>query len=224
VGVNVVDGLFELLLGRLQPIDTVCFDGHIRWLETWVNGAPLVPRKPIVSLPYAFSDAHWIVTGQDLYRIEGNIGIGTATPAAKLDVSGNVRVGSLSTSGLSVTTNPGEGRVLTSDAVGNASWQAAPGTSLGQWEPRSVGVVYQATTDGFLVGHVQGEDFRYLTVYSDASNPPSTRRTRVGFSSTTTAAYLGLFCPIRNGDYYKVSDDGTADQWSAELFWISMGN
>ncbi|MCB0575294.1 MAG: hypothetical protein KDC61_12100, partial [Saprospiraceae bacterium] len=48
----------------------------------------------------------------------GNVGIGTTTPSANLDVNGSVRFQGGS---------PGEGKVLTSDADGNASWQALPG-------------------------------------------------------------------------------------------------
>ncbi|MCB9331123.1 MAG: hypothetical protein H6574_08590 [Lewinellaceae bacterium] len=48
----------------------------------------------------------------------GNVGIGTTTPTANLDVNGSVRFQGGS---------PGEGKVLTSDADGNASWQNLPG-------------------------------------------------------------------------------------------------
>ena len=43
----------------------------------------------------------------------GNVGIGTSTPAATLDVNGQVKISGGS---------PGDGKVLTSDASGNASW------------------------------------------------------------------------------------------------------
>jgi microcystin-dependent protein len=52
--VQVVDGFFELVLGSLVPISPSCFDGTVRWLEIWVDGAPLSPRKPILSSAYAF--------------------------------------------------------------------------------------------------------------------------------------------------------------------------
>ena len=35
----------------------------------------------------------WTVSGSDAYRTAGNVGVGTATPAAKLDVDGDVKVG-----------------------------------------------------------------------------------------------------------------------------------
>ena len=52
----------------------------------------------------------------------GNIGIGTTTPTAKLEVAGQVKI----TGG-----NPGTGKVLTSDAGGTASWQEPTGGNGG---------------------------------------------------------------------------------------------
>jgi len=52
----------------------------------------------------------------------GKVGIGTATPAEKLEVAGNIR-----TIGFIMPTNAAAGYALTSDANGNASWQS-PGT------------------------------------------------------------------------------------------------
>lgn len=49
----------------------------------------------------------------------GNVGVGTATPTTKLDVSGKTR-----TSQLQVTTSPNDGYILTSDASGNATWSS----------------------------------------------------------------------------------------------------
>lgn len=49
--------------------------------------------------------------------IEGNVGIGTVAPAAKLDINGKIKI----TDG-----TQGDGKVLTSDANGVASWQPAP--------------------------------------------------------------------------------------------------
>ncbi|HRG59974.1 MAG TPA: hypothetical protein PK323_13550 [Bacteroidia bacterium] len=53
--------------------------------------------------------------GIDAYNLNsGNVGIGTSTPGAKLEVAGQVKI----TGGI-----PGNGKVLTSDATGLATWQ-----------------------------------------------------------------------------------------------------
>jgi hypothetical protein len=55
----------------------------------------------------------------------GNVGIGTATPSAKLEVNGTLKI----TDG-----TQGANKVLTSDANGLASWQAAPtASSINAW-------------------------------------------------------------------------------------------
>ena len=51
-----------------------------------------------------------------------NIGIGTDSPVEKLDVAGNIKADTLKTNGLLLPPNAGEGKVLVSDANGNASW------------------------------------------------------------------------------------------------------
>jgi hypothetical protein len=48
----------------------------------------------------------------------GRVGIGTSEPAEQLEVAGTVKA-----SGLTMTTSPTAGHVLTSDAAGGASWQ-----------------------------------------------------------------------------------------------------
>jgi hypothetical protein len=52
----------------------------------------------------------------------GNVGIGTATPGVKLDVNGTAQM-----TGFRLPTGAAAGRVLTSDASGNATWQVAAG-------------------------------------------------------------------------------------------------
>ncbi len=65
-----------------------------------------------------------ILTTRDtwLARDTGNVGIGTTNPQAKLDVAGRVRI---------VDGTQADGRVLTSDANGFASWQPPRGIPQG---------------------------------------------------------------------------------------------
>jgi hypothetical protein len=67
-----------------------------------------------------FTNKDGIMSQKMKIKINGDVGIGTTTPFAKLDVAGKTR-----TTDLQVTTNAGTGKVLTSDASGNATWQTA---------------------------------------------------------------------------------------------------
>ncbi len=64
-------------------------------------------------------DGDWAVSGNDMYAMpSGNVGVGTTSPGAKLEVNGQVKI----TGG-----SPGAGKVLTSDAGGLATWQTPTG-------------------------------------------------------------------------------------------------
>jgi len=65
----------------------------------------------------------------------GNVGLGVANPAQKLDVAGTIQ-----TTGFKLTTSPSAGYVLTSDAAGVGTWQAAAGESL--WEQSGSNIYY----------------------------------------------------------------------------------
>jgi len=54
----------------------------------------------------------------------GNVGIGNSSPGSKLDVTGTI-----TSTGFQLTTTPGAGLVLTSDALGVGTWQTASGAT-----------------------------------------------------------------------------------------------
>jgi len=57
-----------------------------------------------------------------------NVGIGTTTPAEKLDVNGNVKATNvIATNSFQLTTGAGAGKVLTSNASGVGSWATPTG-------------------------------------------------------------------------------------------------
>lgn len=76
------------------------------WLQTHSN----------TDLSFATNNA---ATQMVLQKGTGNVGIGIAVPTEKLEVAGKTK-----TTNLQVTTGATIGNVLTSDALGNATWQA----------------------------------------------------------------------------------------------------
>lgn len=67
--------------------------------------------------PY-WNGLDWVVDNNNIFNAGGNVGIGTDNPSAKLEV-----IGSIKTDNFRMTTGAGTGKVLTSDANGNGSWQ-----------------------------------------------------------------------------------------------------
>ena len=66
----------------------------------------------------------------------GNVGIGTVSPAEKLDIAGTVQM-----TGFKMPTSPANGYVLTSDASGIGTWQAVPNAPVSSVFGRTGAVV-----------------------------------------------------------------------------------
>ncbi|MCX6832242.1 MAG: hypothetical protein NT028_08945 [candidate division Zixibacteria bacterium] len=116
--VSIKDGLFQVLLGSVKPIDMSIFSGEERWLKVQIQGGPAITTLiPIVSVAYAHravqadtaeyalssssggSGSGWTDDGAAvrLTTITDNVGIGTSSPNARLEVknSGNTGLAAL---------------------------------------------------------------------------------------------------------------------------------
>ncbi len=109
--VLVDDGLFTVHLNADGEFGAAAFDGHRRWLDISVNGVTLVPRQELTAAPYAlFADRPWSTSGSDIFYVGGNVGIGTATPQATLEIAGTPGVDGIRfPDGSLQTTAPGSG-------------------------------------------------------------------------------------------------------------------
>ena len=85
----------------------------------------------------------------------GDVGIGTATPGSALEVGGQVKI----TGG-----SPGSGKILTSDAVGLATWET-PSSGGGGWTDGGANVYTTTSTDKVGIG-TSSPEFK-LTVEGD---------------------------------------------------------
>jgi hypothetical protein len=108
--VLVEKGVFNVLLGSVDSIPYSVFDGSIRYLGVKIGDDPeITPRKLMVSVGYAFHsstadtakysmpDADWTIVGDTIYHLNGNVGIGTTSPQAKVTVVDSKQVINLAT-------------------------------------------------------------------------------------------------------------------------------
>ncbi len=110
----------------------------------------------------------------------GNVGIGTVAPNANLDVTGTTE-----TDNLRVITGSGTaGDVLTSDAAGNATWQA-PSGGAGWLLNGNAGTV---ATDA--IGTTDAQDFRIITNGTERVKVTQTGEVGIGTSAPLTQLHV----------------------------------
>ncbi len=131
----------------------------------------------------------WHQSGSSLYYNAGNVGIGTADPAATLDVVGGVRM-----EGFRLTDDPESGYVLTCDAQGNGSWQppSAGGESL--WQTNGSEIYYDTANVGVGVSdpqttlHVAGGNWDVVHTEGDFKIGGGTYRLKMGVATDGVGA------------------------------------
>ncbi len=82
--VRIENGLFNVLLGSISPLNEVFQANDTLWLEIAVDSETLSPRQNILSVGYAIRTEGFSVDAA------GNVGIGTSDPETKLHVVGDI--------------------------------------------------------------------------------------------------------------------------------------
>lgn len=122
-------GLFTVNVGSGTPVSgtfsAITWSTVTAWMQVDFDPAGgtsyiLMGTSQLLSVPYALSagsSSQWNSNGSDIYNANGgNVGIGTVTPSASLEINGSVKI---------KDGTEGQDKVLTSDATGLASWQNA---------------------------------------------------------------------------------------------------
>jgi hypothetical protein len=92
-GITVTNGVFSVVLNSGGAFGPSAFTGDARWLQIGVCSDPgcsssttLAPRQPITAAPYSqFSIGPWQPLAGNIFH-NGNVGIGTPTPHAPLEL------------------------------------------------------------------------------------------------------------------------------------------
>jgi len=84
--VTTIGGNFTTLLGSGTAIPDSTFNDSTRYLGIKVGADPeMTPRQRLASVGYSYVSSQWTSAGQDLFRVNGNVGIGTGpSPGYKL--------------------------------------------------------------------------------------------------------------------------------------------
>jgi hypothetical protein len=114
--------------------------------------------------------------------------------------------------------------------VASFATSASPG--FGTWDAtRTVGVVYQAATDGFVLAsiNVNGANGTagFIDGFTDSSSSPSTLRINAGAQrqdGTVTVLVNGFTMPVRKSDFWEVTLSTTSGSPTVTVFWLPSGS
>ncbi len=166
------DDIFALIYPAWAPPNEIVWGTYRSFFDNMFPGCPSVgdvitgfspvwvptcitPSVTWLNLPGALgytlyhNGTTW-VSSPNIYNANSNVGIGTATPWAKLEVAGQIKI----TGG-----SPGPGKILMSDATGLASWSLITSSFSGAYWSLTGNTI----TASDFIGSLNPEDFIFKT-------------------------------------------------------------
>jgi hypothetical protein len=225
--VTVAEAVFSVTLGKVTPMSGLAFDVPY-WLGISIGADPeLTPRVELTSAPYAFraavaeslaggagvTDSDWQYSGDDIYRLTGKVGVGTATPSSKLHVQDNVNgLVMLTIENQSTGSYSGQAILLDDEESGQA-WIGAYDEGHTAY-PEAMVIANNRTSGGDIRFHAGGGERMRLTGGGSLGvgvTIPSAKLDVAG-----TARMAGFEMPTGASDGYVLTSDATGEgSWQA---------
>lgn len=143
----------------------------------------------------------------------GNVGVGVSDPSAKFEVAGQLKI----TGG-----GPGQGKVLTSDANGLASWQTPTGGGTGNFSlPYNSGTLNYSSVPLFSVTNTDADGIEGISGYFNGVGVRGVNT----FSGPLSAQTVGVLGVTTNGSAIKgtVSGSGSPTGTAGYFYAPSSG-
>lgn len=139
-------------LSDANVADDITASNYLPLTGGTMTGSITMPDGGTIGQPSTGAYIGFDDTNNQLELLGGNVGVGTNAPAHKLDVAGDLNVSATSTFSIfQLGTSATSGYVLTTDANGVGTWQAASGGG-GLWTDAGTYTYLTATTSDLVVG------------------------------------------------------------------------